>query len=164
MQDASVWPDSTLTLTDLFFKLYSNLVGKFVRELQAVEIIFGDHGVPKARFVRHGGDSLPSLIKTDYSHCHAFSAGETLFVLDTKYKTPESPSNPDINQIVTYSVAKRCKRAILIYPAEIPNSFVGTLHDINVRTMTFSLADDLEKAGQLFLNEMLSTLSNHLQK
>lgn len=39
MQDASVWPDSTLTLTDLFFKLYSNLVGKFVRELQAVEIL-----------------------------------------------------------------------------------------------------------------------------
>ena len=59
--------------------------------------MFGDHGVPKARFVRHGGDSLPSLIKTDYSHCHAFSAGETLFVLDTKYKAPESPSNPDIN-------------------------------------------------------------------
>ena len=40
--------------------------------------------------------------------------GESRYILDTKYKTPDSPSTDDIQQVVAYAEAKRCTEAVLI--------------------------------------------------
>lgn len=81
---------------------------------------------------------------------------EVLYVLDTKYKTPEKPANPDINQIVAYSEAKGCQQAALIYPEEIAYPHIGKIGEIDIRALTFSTKGDLEEAGEKFLNELLS--------
>ncbi|MBT7190122.1 MAG: restriction endonuclease [Calditrichaeota bacterium] len=81
--------------------------------------------------------------------------GNTAYVLDTKYKIPDSPSSSDIQQIVAYSVAKKCKNAILIYPAQLPTPFDGMIDEINVRTLSFSLGGDINEEGQSFVSNLL---------
>jgi 5-methylcytosine-specific restriction enzyme subunit McrC len=81
--------------------------------------------------------------------------GNTRFVLDTKYKTAAKPDNADINQIIAYATAKGCREAILIYPTPLAHPLDLWLDNIHIRTLTFSLADDLEKAGQRFLSLLL---------
>jgi 5-methylcytosine-specific restriction enzyme subunit McrC len=76
-------------------------------------------------------------------------------VLDTKYKTADKPDNADINQIIAYATAKNSPNAILIYPTPLAQPLGTHLHNIHIRTLTFSLADDLEGAGQQFLSALL---------
>lgn len=83
--------------------------------------------------------------------------GKASAVLDTKYKTPTKPSQADISQIVTYAKAKGCHDAILVYPQPLQNPLDTWLNDLRVRSLTFSLDDDLEIAGQQFLKNALST-------
>lgn len=40
--------------------------------------------------------------------------GETCFVLDTKYKSPDNPAAVNIEQIVAYAEAKNCKNTALV--------------------------------------------------
>ena len=82
---------------------------------------------------------------------------KAIAVLDTKYKTPDKPSNNDLNQIIAYAIFKRCHRAILIYPENLPHPVNCTTQDIQIKTLTFALNSDLNEAGQnlldaLFLN------------
>jgi len=77
------------------------------------------------------------------------------FILDTKYKTPDSPTTDDISQVVAYAEAKGCEDAILIYPAPLPHPLDETIGNIRVRSLTFSLDDDVKQAGQNFLNNLL---------
>ncbi len=83
--------------------------------------------------------------------------GNTRYVLDTKYKTPDKPDNADINQIIAYATAKGCIEAILIYPTPLPQPLDLYLDNIHIRTLTFSLAENLEDAGQQFINELFTT-------
>lgn len=82
------------------------------------------------------------------------STGDALCVLDTKYKKPGSPSADDIEQIIAYAVAKQCNEAVLVYPVHLANPLHDRVGQINVRSLTFSLDSDLEKAGQLFLSDL----------
>lgn len=82
-------------------------------------------------------------------------AGRPQAVLDTKYKTPTKADNVDVNQVVTYAAAKGCAEAILLYPVALARPLDVNLHGIRVRSLTFSLADDLELAGQSFLATLL---------
>ena len=84
------------------------------------------------------------------------NSGQTLFVLDTKYKTPLKPSQVDISQIVTYAKAKNCHEAILVYPEPLPRPLDIWLDDLHIRSLTFPLDTDLETAGQQFLQNVLS--------
>lgn len=86
--------------------------------------------------------------------------GRTLCVLDTKYKADDSPSNPDINQVATYALAKNCRHAVLVYPrppAQPFNVVIG-YPGIRVRTLAFPLDGDIEEAGRTFLTELLGGL------
>lgn len=76
------------------------------------------------------------------------------FVLDTKYKAPAHPGNDDINQVVTYATTKDCHEAVLIYPK--PLNLDERIGKIRVRSLTFSLDGDLEKAGSKFLEKLFS--------
>jgi 5-methylcytosine-specific restriction enzyme subunit McrC len=82
---------------------------------------------------------------------------EPVFVLDTKYKNPDSPSPEDISQVVSYAVAKRARTAVLIYPVEIPRPYDGAYGagDIRVRTLHFGLEGDLDAAGRQFVGQLL---------
>ena len=76
-------------------------------------------------------------------------------ILDTKYKNPEKPSADDISQVGFYAVLKNCNEAILVYPNHPAKHIDDVVHNIRIRTVTFSLDGDLEKAGTSFLAEVL---------
>ena len=81
--------------------------------------------------------------------------GQTGYVLDTKYKDADKPDNADINQIIAYATAKGCQEAVLIYPTQLDRPLDLFLENIHIRTLTFSLAHDLETAGQQFLKDLV---------
>jgi len=85
------------------------------------------------------------------------TTGETLCVLDTKYKAPDKPAYSDIFQIVTYAEAKGCTDAILIYPSKLERPMNEQIGNIKVRSLTFSLSDDLDESGQLLISNIQST-------
>ncbi|BCL36296.1 McrC family protein [Nostoc sp. MS1] len=77
------------------------------------------------------------------------------YIIDTKYKAPDSPSSQDIAQVVAYAVSKNCQEVTLVYPTALAhplNAFVG---NIRVRSLTFALNDNLDVAGQTFLDQLL---------
>jgi len=90
------------------------------------------------------------------------ASGKALLVLDTKYKAPDSPSNEDISQVVTYAEAAGSPQAALIYPMLVANGLEADVGKIRLRTLAFHLENDLESSGQRFLKEMLSGIDvNH---
>jgi 5-methylcytosine-specific restriction enzyme subunit McrC len=80
--------------------------------------------------------------------------GETYCVLDTKYKTKRRPDQGDVSQVIAYAEIKDCDQAVLIYPEPLSEPLDEWFGNIRVRSMTFSLASDLEQAGRLFLKEL----------
>jgi 5-methylcytosine-specific restriction enzyme subunit McrC len=80
--------------------------------------------------------------------------GEAICVLDTKYKCPDSHSNPDIYQVVTYAEVKGCKNAILIYPQELEQNINCLLGETTVRSLDINIEGDLDAAGERFLKAL----------
>ncbi|MBE9232414.1 restriction endonuclease, partial [Cuspidothrix issatschenkoi LEGE 03284] len=62
----------------------------------------------------------------------------------------------DLYQVVTYALSKHCPEAVLVYPTELNNSFNQNIRDIKVRSLTFSLDENLEDAGKEFLKKLFS--------
>lgn len=81
--------------------------------------------------------------------------GQAHYVLDTKYKTPDSPSASDVAQIIAYATVKGCSEAVLIYPEALRNPLDFWTNDIHVRTMIFAIDADLEQGGKAFLTNLL---------
>jgi 5-methylcytosine-specific restriction enzyme subunit McrC len=82
------------------------------------------------------------------------SDGEIVRVLDTKYKAPAQPEGGDIAQVIAYAEARHCPEAVLIYPTVLEKPLDAKVGDIRVRSMTFSIAGDLERAGKSFLAQL----------
>ena len=82
------------------------------------------------------------------------NTGETLYVLDTKYKKNEGISPADFSQVVTYALAKNCSEAILIYPWKSSEHYSDYIQNIRVRSLPFKIDDDLETTGKQFLKEL----------
>lgn len=80
---------------------------------------------------------------------------EPYCILETKYKTPDKPSNDDFSQVLTYAKIKGCSNAILVYPVKLIDNFDIPIGNIRVRTLTFNLEDNLERAGNEFLSLVL---------
>lgn len=76
------------------------------------------------------------------------------FVMDTKYKVG-NPTTDDIEQVAAYAETKSCKDAVLIYPECYMPRLEGKVGKINIRSATFSLAEDLESAGRKFVKDSL---------
>jgi 5-methylcytosine-specific restriction enzyme subunit McrC len=86
--------------------------------------------------------------------------GKVQYVLDTKYKAPDRADSGDRHQIVAYANALKCNNAILIYPQNLKQPLDIKNDDIRVRSLNFSLNDDLNEAGKIFLTSLLpSTVS-----
>ena len=84
---------------------------------------------------------------------------QPICVLDTKYKTPESPSQDDIAQIHLYAAVKNCQEGILIYPEELAKPMDEVIQGIRIRSATFNISEDLEKSGIDFKNNILGSES-----
>ena len=80
---------------------------------------------------------------------------KTTCVMDTKYKNADKPSSADIAQVVFYALAKDCQDAILVYPRPIEHPMDTKVNGIRIRSASFCLDGDLEKAGQEFLDDIL---------
>ena len=57
--------------------------------------------------------------------------------------------------MVAYAQAKGCNDAILVYLQPLRAPLDVWIGDVHVRTVSFSLANDLEQAGQAFLQNIL---------
>lgn len=82
------------------------------------------------------------------------------YILDTKYKNGDTKSiTKDITQVIGYAALKNCYEAVLVYPTEL-NNYVDYIHEnkgeIRLRTLTFSLNDNLQDAGNTFLKKLFS--------
>ena len=85
--------------------------------------------------------------------------GSCLGLLDTKYKTPASPSAGDLEQVIAYAKAVGAREALLVYPQELPKPVEVTVGgDIHVWTTTFALSGDLDQEGNQFLARLLNRL------
>ena len=61
------------------------------------------------------------------------------WLLDTRYKTPSSPSAGDVEQGIAYAKALGCPEAVLVYPQELPKPLGHVVgRDIHVWTPTFA--------------------------
>jgi len=83
------------------------------------------------------------------------STGTARYILDTKYTTPKQPAADDMAQVVPSAVSKDCHEAVLVYPEDLIHPLDEWVGDIRVRSLTFSLEDDLDRAGQAFLQNLL---------
>ncbi|WP_293251451.1 MULTISPECIES: hypothetical protein [unclassified Microcoleus] len=81
--------------------------------------------------------------------------GKVQYVLDTKYKNPDRVDSGDRHQIVAYANAVNCKNAILIYPEHLKQPLDIKNDALRVRSLSFSLDDDLNEAGKIFLASLL---------
>lgn len=88
------------------------------------------------------------------------SEKKILAVLDTKYKNPDAPAARDIEQMIAYAHIKDCERGILIYPEPLSRPLDEQPRDIHLRSMSFSLHDDLGKAGQEFIGQLLNFIKD----
>jgi len=82
-------------------------------------------------------------------------SGEDLVIVDTKYKVAQNVTSSDFSQVVTYALAKNCKEAVLIYPEKKMGSYNGTISDIRVRGLAFDITGNIDKEGELFLENFL---------
>jgi 5-methylcytosine-specific restriction enzyme subunit McrC len=80
--------------------------------------------------------------------------GKTQYVLDTKYKAPDSPSSDDTAKIIAYATTQNCTEAILVYPQPLSKPLNTNLQNIRVRCLTFAIDADIEQCGKAFLQEL----------
>lgn len=88
-----------------------------------------------------------------------YRENERQAVLDTKYKTPLSPATRDVHQVVSYAEALGCSQAILVYPRPLPQPLDAQIGAVRVRSLAFTLGDDLETAGQTFLTHLMRNIA-----
>ncbi|MEM7713830.1 MAG: restriction endonuclease [Cyanobacteria bacterium P01_A01_bin.68] len=84
------------------------------------------------------------------------STNKNRYILDTKYKNPDSPSSDDVAQVVAYAVSQKCSEVILIYPTTLTHPLDKFVGNIRVRSLTFSLDKNIDEAGNTFLKQLLS--------
>jgi hypothetical protein len=105
----------------------------------------------------HFGNEKELRFDIDLVLCDAASAPpRPLCVLDTKFKGDGASADRDIKQVVAYAAGKGCSKAALVYPAKVAQPFNAPWgkSSIAVRTMSFDLSGNLERAGQAFLTEL----------
>lgn len=84
-----------------------------------------------------------------------------LCVLDTKYKAHSAVSNNDYYQVVAYADALNCENAVLIYPRQLEYPFDEKPGRIRVKTAIFDINDDLDRSGNLLLEELFKDIKVH---
>jgi len=86
--------------------------------------------------------------------------GETVAVLDTKYREPdnERPDTGEVNQVLGYAKKIEADRAFLVYPVDLDNRFPLQMDDVVIDCLQFGLQGDLESNGESFLGRLATVL------
>jgi 5-methylcytosine-specific restriction endonuclease McrBC regulatory subunit McrC len=84
------------------------------------------------------------------------ASGEVKFVMDTKYERRHEPLLSEIQQIVAYAVRMETASGFLIYPSRLTKPFSIPVGDITAKSLVFDLSEDIEKAGNTFIQEIES--------
>lgn len=137
-----------INMAQLYEKFVAEWLRQWQRQRQPQRWQFRDH----QRFTwdeKNGYRSDIDLVLVDGE------TGETVCVLDTKYKAISSPAENDIHQIIFYAQALGCHEAVLIYPTPLASPTDTWIGDIHLRTLTFALDGDLDEAGERFVGELL---------
>lgn len=132
----------------------ARLYERFVAEWLRAHLPTGLALEPQAQVYLSDTDNLHFEI--DLVLYDADRPGAARCILDTKYKSSPVPATEDIAQVVAYAQAKRCREAILVYPAALARPLDSQIGDIRVRSLTFSLEGELEEAGRRFLAGLLA--------
>ncbi len=74
-------------------------------------------------------------------------SGETLMVIDTKYRLPEGKANRDIYQVVAYAAQQNCREALLLYPEAPGEKLDVKVGDVRVRSGVFRVDGGSTKDG-----------------
>lgn len=135
-------------------RLYELFVAEWLKAHIADDSL-SQHLMVKAQEVVHL-DANKSLFFNIDLVLNDAATGVARYVLDTKYKIPESPAASDIAQIIAYATAKRCSEAVLIYPEPLSTPLDTWVQNVHVRTLTFAIEGDLDEGGQAFLTNLLS--------
>ncbi|MEM7116729.1 MAG: restriction endonuclease [Chloroflexota bacterium] len=122
----------------------------FVAEWLVAHLPDGWHVVPQESLTLGSQDEL----RFDIDLVLYDAAGSAKMVLDTKYKTPDKPANPDFSQVVTYAHARGVQHAALIYPTPLSTPLAVRLGDLNIYSLTFAVNKPIEEAGQQFLTSL----------
>ncbi|GMU65245.1 MAG: hypothetical protein AMXMBFR36_15190 [Acidobacteriota bacterium] len=89
------------------------------------------------------------------------ATGRALAVLDTKYKSHETPKPEDLYQINAYADLVRASSGFLVYPKPPAYRFKSDLGGTLICSLSFDIGDvDLESSGRRFVAELLP----HLEK
>lgn len=83
-------------------------------------------------------------------------SGETVAVLDTKYKRSTELSPDDVNQVFTYASRLHSSRAFLVYPSKATVSRLITIKGVRIQSVVFDLSGDLNDAAKAFLVSLSS--------
>ncbi|MEO1392413.1 MAG: restriction endonuclease [Cyanobacteria bacterium J06634_5] len=78
------------------------------------------------------------------------------YVLDTKYKAPRVAAAGDVQQIIAYAETKNTTEAVLIYPQELEQPLYTKPNQIRVRSLAFTINDDIDQGGNSFINQLLT--------
>jgi len=82
------------------------------------------------------------------------NTGRTLAVLDTKYKSMETPTEADIQQVVAYAVEMGTGQAVLVYPSAEIRAIQAKVGHVEVSSLSFDLAEDYDQEGERFLDRL----------
>jgi 5-methylcytosine-specific restriction enzyme subunit McrC len=85
--------------------------------------------------------------------------GQTLAVLDTKYKDEENPSRHDVFQIVSYATSQDCQEGALIYPIPIM-PIEASVGPVRLRNLYCDMFLPMERAGR----ELIESLEDLLER
>ena len=84
------------------------------------------------------------------------ATGATRYVLDTKYKSPKSPSSSDVHQAIAYAETKNTADAVLIYPQNLVQPLNIRPNRVRVRSLTFAISDDIDQGGRDFIDQLFT--------
>lgn len=84
------------------------------------------------------------------------SAGRQRWVVDTKYKAPTAgPDTADVAQVLAYAQVQGAQEAVLVYPAPIPQPLDVRIGGVRLRTLSFRLDENLNRAGETLVAALL---------
>ena len=80
--------------------------------------------------------------------------------MDTKYKSADRIRAADVAQVVAYAEMKGATEAVLLYPESLPKPITAIVGSIRVRTLPFSLVDNLDASGNSVLDVLISEFAS----
>jgi 5-methylcytosine-specific restriction enzyme subunit McrC len=87
-------------------------------------------------------------------------AGQSLAVLDTKYKDAALPASDDVAQVVSYAARKGCRQALLVYPHALSRPKAFLVGGTRVSATAFPLDTDFEEGGGHFLDGLVAAVGS----